>query len=217
MNHQSDNIPQRVPINNILSGHDTATKAQSMGLNQTRPEYQRHQMISQSIPESERGGTGMFPGSMGPPNYMQYSAGGTYDDGRYSQYAVAEYGMASESSFPQRNGPISQPSTNSNLLDGITAGRTPDTGSAIRQGMPNQEWISGDNRSGQSSSSHQAFEIIEAEAPISKPNTESNNSTSYYACPACSEIAIRVIDSPTRDAMCRNGHVWRFINGKKVA
>lgn len=220
------NIPQRVPINNILQGsHDMDSSQIRSGLNQTVPEYQRHQMKpAESFPEAERGGMNMFtPGIMGAPNYMQYSAGGTYDDGKYSQYAVADYVTQTESPFPpRRNGPVSQPPFDPTLLDGITAGRTADTGSAIRSGQPNREleWTMGNgNRSGQSAPNerlqpNKAFEVIDSPQPPPKPAT--HTSTSYYSCPVCNETAIRVANSPTRDAMCRNSHIWKMINGQKV-
>jgi hypothetical protein len=216
------NIPQRVPINNILQGSQDMDPSQTRsGLNQTIPEYQRHQMRpADNFPEAERGGMNMFTPGMGAPNYMQYSAGGTYDDGKYSQYAVADYASATESPFPpRRNGPVSQPPFDPSLLDGITAGRTADTGSAIRSGQSNREleWTMGNgNRSGQSAPNERlptkAFEVIESPPPRPAPQA----STSYYSCPVCNEIAIRVANSPTRDAMCRNAHIWKIINGQKV-
>ena len=216
--YPSENLPQRVPINNILADTpDTVMRAQSMGLNQTRPEYQRHQMI---LPEEERGGIGAFSGAPGAPNYMQYSAGGTYDDGKYSQYAASDYGGAAESPFPQRrNGPVFQPENDPNYSAGISGGRTPDTGRAIRPGSSGRE-MEGVNRAGQSAPSNQAFEVIESSPqPISRSSSNPPPIppfTSYYTCPVCNETAIRVSDSPTRDAVCRNRHAWKLINGQKM-
>jgi hypothetical protein len=113
-------------------------------------------------------------------------------------------------------------------------GRAPDTQSAIRP-TSSRDWRAGSSFSEQYNEnpaprfqqpvkevSRAAFEVIGgdsdelAQPSPSIPNQNRSNGTfksSYYSCPACGEIAIRVSDNANRDASCRNGHRWQLFQG----
>ena len=205
-------------------------------------------------PEAERGGRAMSGLPNAPPNYMSYSSGGSYDDHRYSQYAPADYGFAPDNGMPPRRpGPAQHPQdpvptmprVTPQMLDGISAGRTPDTGAAIRPGNPRgwtgqhptsapndpavearmREWASaglnpstgidaGLGPDPRTPAPRPGFQVIGGPPASQAPAAQLINS--YFSCPACGELAVRVFDTPNRPASCPNGHGWQLQNGQKV-
>ena len=148
--------------------------------------------MSQS-PLTERGGT--FPvAAPGPKNYMSYNSGGAYDDDAYSLYAPSNYGNEGKMEI-QRN---EQQDTQRGPVEFHRESRM--TGQSDRP-------------------SKRGFEVMNQEAVTRSQEPTSNNQEitqggNYYACPVCSDLAIKACGCQYRDAACSKGHIW-FMNGGK--
>lgn len=226
--------PQRTPIPSIFQPNQPfhTQYPQEAG-------FQQHENFNQPQPLK-------MPSQ--PSNFMSYSSSSVYDDGKYSQYSTADYGFQEQQQFPSLNsGPINYPSSNPpkyppNILNGISAGRAPDTGSAIRQGgvkgweghgewnasfAPPNSGMAPDHRSDPNQSTpSKAFQIMSSNPessvqtmptqPAQLSATQPLQNSSYYSCPSCGSLAVRVFDTITRDAICSNGHSWHMINNRKT-
>lgn len=167
-----------------------------------------------------------------PPNYMSYALGGSYDENQYAQYAPGDYNMNSQGfdGKPQIGFAVkpqmTQPSMEQNgsarsppkTFTDTHGGRAPDTQSAIRP-TSSRDWRVGSAlpdqqpntrarfQSEQKDLYHPAFEVVGG----SERSVPSSARASYYSCPACGELAVKVSDNMNRDASCRNGHRWQLV------
>lgn len=176
--------------------------------------------------------------SMGQPsNYMSYAFGGSYDENQYSQYAPGDYNINSQVSHSAGGerqqalpssaqiGPAKLPPKTFTDTGG---GKAPDTQSAIRP-TSSRDWRAGASFAEQFNGnqppnqpphfqpapkdSHRpaAFEVIgNPEQPPARSVPNNPIKASYYSCPACGELAVRVSDNANRDASCGNGHRWQL-------
>lgn len=162
---------------------------------------------------------------------MSYALGGSYDENQYVQYAPGDYNMNSQASYPPAGKPqMVQPNmeqVNQNRFPPKTftdtnGGRAPDTQSAIRptssrdwrvgSSIPDQQPNTQARVHSEQKDSHPAFEVVGGPSAerLTNPNVPASV-RSYYACPACGELAVRVSDNDSRDASCRNGHRWQLM------
>jgi len=170
-----------------------------------------------------------------PSNYMSYALGGSYDENQYLQYAPGDYNMNPQP--PVERPPMRQPSAEQvnagrfppKTFTDTNGGRAPDTQSAIRP-PASRDWRVGSSfpeqplsnqprfQPEQKDSHRSAFEVVgDSGKPSPMPSNQNNVPirTSYYSCPACGELAVKVSDNISRDASCRNGHRWQLVQSRE--
>jgi hypothetical protein len=181
-------------------------------------------------PLSERGGT-LSTANQHGSNFMQYSAGGSYDDHAYSSFASSNYSQG-EATISKSDPAPSDISPHSGI------GYTPDPRlEAQRQPPPgfnyHEQLQQAQGRPGvplgspslgipagiptrppslQSQPNQPGAVAGNASAPGPGPSPGSDN---YYVCPMCRGLAVRVCGCRCRETTCPSGHTWHLENGMR--
>jgi hypothetical protein len=161
---------------------------------------------------TERGGSAAGRGGQFGKNYMEYSAGGAYDDDHYSMYAPANYGSnGGMQILPSGSNPRFPPNPEMPPEQEEVEKEIPRQGASVDRPHSGFSGVSGGP--GVSSSAKKGFQVLNH--PPVKTNMPSADPRNHYLCPECGSLAVRICGCQYRDAQCTNNHSWFSIGGHK--